>query len=162
MKNTAFIIMGILWIILFSNNFAAFAGPTNVNLREVKERLITLRNWQLMEEFNLSPQKAQRVFNILKGFDDKRIRLIQKRRKIINKLRHAVENGSISNNELNRLMNELNKINIAIARLPDEERRALSGVFTPQEQARYILFSQRFARNIRQAMRRSKPVRRAY
>ena len=160
MKKTAFFLVIFFGFIIFLNSLAAFAGskPDNSkeDIKKIKERLVLLRNWQLMEEFDLSSQRAQKVFNILKRFDDKRIKLIQKRRKIINKLRQAVKNRSYSDKKLNKLMDEFNKVNIAIAKLPNEERLELSTVFTPREQARYILFAQRFARNMRQIVKRSR------
>ncbi len=140
-----------------SSAFCKVFQHGNQRAKEIKERLITLRNWQLMEELNLKGNRAQRVFDILKRFDDEREALIMKRRRLLRKLKDALETGSMSDAELKRLMTEITETNVALARIPQKELRGLEQVFTPRELARYLLFSQRFARQVRRLLARPRP-----
>ncbi len=127
----------------------------NQRVNEIKERLITLRNWKLMEEFNLTGERAQRVFNILSQFDRERERLLIKRRRLIKRLHDAID-GSARDDELKRLMTELTNINIELSRISQRELEGLRKVFTTRELARYLLFSQRFAREARRLLERDR------
>lgn len=120
--------------------------------RNLKEKLATLRNWQLMEEFDLSPERAQKVFSILSSFDDKRAKFLIKRRKIIQDIRNRIESKKSNPDALNGLMKKLSDTNVQLAKLPEEERIALSEIFSTVEQAHYILFAEKFAKNLRRIM----------
>ncbi len=131
---------------------------------KIEERLRTLRNWELMEHFDLSPERAQKIFRILKRFDDRRIDLIRKRHRLLKELRQAVATGRVGSGrdetKLNRLMDELSAASVALARVPDKERRALAEVFSPAEQARYILFVNDFSRDMRRVIAKERGGRR--
>ena len=133
--------------ILANSNAAAF------NQNRTRDRLTTLRNWQLMEDFDLSPEKSQKVFSILKKFDDQRVKLIHQRQSLLAELRSAVDSGTLQREKLEKLMQKLSKTGIQLARIPENERRALAVVFTPGEQARYILFVNDFAKDMSRAIR---------
>ncbi len=137
------------------------AGPSHAlpyhKNGKIKERLVTLRNWKLMEEFNLSGDKANRVFNILKGFDDRREDLILKRRRFYGNLKAELQMPQPSEEGLKNLIQEITGLNIELARLQGEEVQALATVFTVTEQARYLLFSERFAREARRLLARRGP-----
>ena len=127
----------------------------NQRINEIKERLITLRNWKLMEEFNLTGARAQRVFSILSRFDKERERLLIKRRRLIKRLREAIDRAACDE-ELKRLMKELTSTNVELSRIPQRELEGLKKVFSTRELARYLLFSQRFAREARRLLKRER------
>ncbi len=140
--------------ILANSNAAAF------NQNRTRDRLTTLRNWQLMEDFDLSPEKSQKVFSILKKFDDQRVKLIHQRQSLLAELRSAVDSGTLQREKLEKLMQKLSKTGIQLARIPENERQALAVVFTPGEQARYIIFVNDFAKDMRRAIRDKRKPRR--
>ncbi|NPA93968.1 MAG: hypothetical protein GXO58_00900 [Thermodesulfobacteria bacterium] len=117
--------------------------------REILERLMTLRNWQLMEEFHIKGEKAQKVFEILSKYDKERESLILKRRHLMNCLKDAVSDESTPEKELSQLMNQVLDVNIQIATIPKKEIQGLKQVFDTRQCAKYLLFSQKFAREIR-------------
>jgi hypothetical protein len=64
-------------------------------------------------------------------------------------------NGDNGDTEkIKSLVKQVTKINVDIAALSGEEVNALSEVFSPEEQAKYLLFTDRFARNMRQIMKK--------
>lgn len=131
----------------------AGAAPDFSKQERLKERLITMRNWKLMQELDLSGGKAQEVFNILKKYDDKRERLILRRRRLLRDLREESARDGASEEALKRLMKDLIRVNVLLAGLPEEEVKGLSSVFSLKEQARYLLFVERFGREMQRVIR---------
>ena len=123
------------------------------NQTKLRDRLTTLRNWQLMEEFDLTPEKSQQVFTILKKFDDQRVKLIRRRQKILADLRDTVATQAPESDVLEGLMLKLSKTSVKLARIPEQERQALAAIFSPREQARYILFVNDFAKDMRRVIK---------
>ena len=114
---------------------------------ELRERIVTLRNWRLMEVLDLKGARAERVFSILKGFDRRREELIRERRRLIHKLNQLLKEGDTE--EINRTLKRLLDTEISIAKLKKEELNALSEVLSPEERARYLLFIERFSRELK-------------
>ncbi len=119
---------------------------------QMKERLITLRNWALMDELGLSGPRAQQVFDILKGFDKRREDLIRKRRLVMDNLRDLSLRQRVAQKRVDELIRRLTELNVELARLPGKETRALSAVLSPEEQVRYMLFTDRFAQRMKRVI----------
>jgi hypothetical protein len=132
---------------------------------DMRERVVMMRNWQLMDEFDLSRQKAEKVFAILDRFDKERAELLKNRRNLMKKLRRMVDGDSGTPGEINDLLKQISRINVDIAAISGKEVDALSEVFSPKEQARYLLFMDRFAKNMRHIMKkqdeRNRPAKRS-
>ena len=127
-----------------------FAGPGfRDRPRDLKERFVILRNWELIQEFDLSEKEAQKVFEILKKYDDERVELINKRRKLLKELREDVDRSSSSDARLRDLMRDLTDTNVELARLPKRQLEGLGEVFNIRDQARFLLFSERLAGQVR-------------
>ncbi len=142
--------VALAFVVIFCGATKAIAlDREDKRAKEILERLLTLRNWQLMEEFNIQGEKAQRVFEILSKYDKEREALILKRRHLMDSLKDAVEDDSSSEKELSQLLDKVTNVNIEIATIPKKELDGLKEVFNTRERARYLLFSQRFAREIR-------------
>ncbi len=154
MKKYVFALVFFIMLTVTAQADAVHPGLAFENARA--DRLITLRNWKLMEEFNLSGERARRVFGILKDFDRKRVDLIRQRRRILKDIRAELSSASCSKPKLKRLIRDYNKANVDLAKLPAQESMALNPVFTLKERARYILFSERFARQLIGAFYREK------
>ncbi len=147
---------------LMSSSCLCLAGPPPRHFfpdhGKIKERLVTLRNWKLMEEFNLSGDRANRVFNILKTFDDRREDLILKRKRLYRDLRNELQKNNPSDEQLRNLMDEITRLNVELSGLSGQEVKALEPVFSLRERAQYLLFSERFAREARRLLMRPRPA----
>jgi Spy/CpxP family protein refolding chaperone len=122
----------------------------------LKERIITLRNWELMNELDLKGRRAEKVFSILKRFDDEREKLILKRRELMERLKEAMDSKKVSSERLEGLINEMLQTNIAFAELKKKELKALAEVLTPEEQAKYLMFSERFSHQIKRFLEKKR------
>jgi len=131
-------------------------GESFRTFKDVKKQVITLRNWELMQEFNLEGERATEVFNILKKYDDQREKILVKRRQLLKNLKEKVENPAIPEEELTKLVKEVKEIDVQLAELKGKEIKALSKVFSIREIGKYVLFMERFPRMMRKALRMHK------
>ena len=131
-------------------------GESFRTFKDLKKQVITLRNWELMQEFNLEGKRATEVFNILKKYDDQREKILVKRRQLLKNLREKVENPAIPEEELTKLIKEVKEIDVQLAELKGKEIKALSKVFSIREIGKYVLFMERFPRMMRKALRMHK------
>ena len=131
-------------------------GESFRTFKDVKKQVITLRNWELMQEFNLEGERATEVFNILKKYDDEREKILVKRRQLLKNLKEKVENPAIPEEELTKLVKEVKEIDVQLAKLRGKEIKALSKVFSIREIGKYVLFMERFPRMMRKALRMHK------
>jgi hypothetical protein len=116
---------------------------------KIKERVVTMRNWKLMEEFNLSGENAQKVFTVLDKFDDERAMLIKKRRDIKKELNEALSEPNTNDARLKELIEDFFKTNAELSSIPEKESKAMSQVFDLRDQAKLILFHERFIRDVK-------------
>ncbi len=128
-------------------------GESFRTFKDLKKQVITLRNWELMQEFNLEGERATEVFNILKKYDDQREKILVKRRQLLKNLKEKVENPAIPEEELTKLIKEVKEIDVQLAELRGKEIKALSKVFSIREIGKYVLFMERFPRMMREALR---------
>ena len=131
-------------------------GESFRKFKDLKKQVITLRNWELMQEFNLEGKRATEVFNILKKYDDQREKILVKRRQLLKNLKEKVENPAIPEEELTKLIKEVKEIDVQLAELRGKEIKALSKVFSIREIGKYVLFMERFPRMMRKALRMHK------
>ena len=131
-------------------------GESFRTFKDLKKQVITLRNWELMQEFNLEGERATKVFNILKKYDDQREKILVKRRQLLKNLKEKVENPAIPEEELTKLIKEVKEIDVQLAKLRGKEIKALSKVFSIREIGKYVLFMERFPRMMRKALRMHK------
>ncbi len=131
-------------------------GESFRTFKDLKKQVITLRNWELMQEFNLEGKRATEVFNILKKYDDQREKILVKRRQLLKNLKEKVENPAIPEEELTKLIKEVKEIDVQLAELRGKEIKALSKVFSIREIGKYVLFMERFPRMMRKALRMHK------
>lgn len=157
MKKLSVLVFGIVFV-LVSGAWAA--PPFGHKQDRFKERLVTMRNWKLMAEFDLSGEKAQKVFNILKKYDDQRERLILKRRDLFKELRGEANSAKASEEKLRDLIKKLGETNVELARIPDQELEGLASIFSLTDQARYLLFVERFGREMQRIIPMGRPDRR--
>lgn len=130
------------------------------NRREkLREKLETMRNWKIIDEFNLDDAKAKKVFTILKETDDERAKLLQKRQESNKKLKEISSNINASEAEINSAIQESLNVNVDIAKIRQKEINNLKTVFSPKELIRYMMLQEQLMREIGQMMKNKMPDR---
>jgi len=124
------------------------------NRREqLREKLETMRNWKIIEEFNLDDARARKVFSILKETDNERAMLLEKRQGIHRKLKEISSNPNASDAEINTTIQDFLNINVDIAKIKQKEINNLKAVFTPKELIRFLKLQEELMRDIGQMLR---------
>jgi len=150
MRKIGGLILFLTGLCFLSVTNAQSGGPPD-NMKTV-DRIITMRNWKLMEKFDLAGPKAQKVFTALAKVDEKRAALIRKRRDVLRQLRVEVKKAGPDDKKLSKLISDYLAVMSELARIPEKEIDGLQDVFDVKDQARYLLFSEEFAREIKQLM----------
>jgi len=143
MKKLAFLICLIVGVISIS----ASAEHPRVENPRLLEKLEAMRNWKLMDVLDLSEQRAEKIFKILRKFDLKRRDLIKERRKIRKKIIDVAREKS-SQEDITSLTERYLNIGVELAKLRLDELKALRSELTPEEEAKYIVFMERFYKEI--------------
>ncbi len=115
--------------------------------KRVREKIQMLRMWKLTEELDLTEKEAAELFPIFGKYDKKRARLHRQRRKLLEELRDLIQEGAPSA-RINEVIRRLEDNYRALSRMREEEWEEVKRVLTPDQQARYILFHERFARDM--------------
>lgn len=140
------------------------AGPPGEDLsrlspeqrrEQIRKRVELMRMLRLTQELNLDEETATKVFSRLRPIDQKRWKLIQERQRLQRELRDAGESEKSDDRKLQELMKSLSQNRQAMADLDQEEVQALKGLLTPQQQAKYLLFRERFEQEVRDRIRKA-------
>ena len=148
-----------LLVFLFVAWSPAWAGVREDRIARVAAKLEALRNWKLMDVLNLSQDRAERIFMILRPFDKKRETLLRERREVRRKLVRAAE-GKAVEDDARSLARRYLAIGTELAKLRERELRALEKELSPQEEAKYLLFVDRFHMEIVRMLTRGGDLRR--
>jgi len=117
---------------------------------ERRERLKTLRIWKMTESLDLSSEQSAAFFPKLKDFE-KYIRSKQKKqRELMQEITEKINESDYSPNksDVKKLIHQLAEIEKDIITQKEEFINDLSTVFTPEQQLKYIVFENRFRRNL--------------
>jgi hypothetical protein len=122
----------------------------------IKQRIDMIRLWSLITELGLDGEKAKVFFPLMYDYQRRKNLLIKKVYNLKMRLAAALSNKDASPEEVQKLLDEYCDLTSQQTRLSQEELRKLSEILTPRQQAQYILFGDRFNRElnfiIRQAM----------
>lgn len=142
----------VVMALFFSCNLG-WAGMRGDRSARVVEKLEALRNWKLMDVLNLSQERAEKIFMILTPFDKKREALLRERRQVRKRLVMASE-GKAVKGDVRSIARRYLAIGTELAKLREDELRALEKELSPQEEAKYLIFVDRFHMEIMRMLTR--------
>jgi len=119
---------------------------------KVWKKLSMLRMWRLTEELDLTQEEAAKVFPIIHKYDKKRASLRKERREILQKLRRTM-NEEGGREEITALMGRLEANGKKLDQVKEEEWKELKAILPLKKQVRYLLFQERFAREMWRLLR---------
>lgn len=137
-----------------------WAGVRENRVTRVVEKLEALRNWKLMDVLNLSQDRAEKIFMILRPFDKRREALLRERRRVRRKLVMAAD-GKPVKGDIRSLARRYLSIGTELAKLREEELRALEKELSPREEAKYLIFVDKFHMDIMRMLTRGEGIRRS-
>jgi len=122
-------------------------GPAKERLEKIRKKIEALRIWKLAEALDLDEETSSKLFPVLKKYDRRRAKAQRELRQGMKELKLALKAGK--EESLTDIIDRLEQSHKALQRINDEERQALKRILTVKQQAQYILFQQRFKREIR-------------
>ena len=128
---------------------AAWAKPVP-NRQRMMEKLETIKMWKLMDALNLDSATALKVFPIIKETDRKKVELLRKKRDLTRQIRDQIKNNTVQPEKIDALAARLFDLTEQLCTLSKEEYKKLKPVLTERQLAQYLLFQQRFRRELLQ------------
>jgi Spy/CpxP family protein refolding chaperone len=129
----------------------SFAQPMPGGLAEKQEQLQALINTRLVNGLGLTPDKAQRVTQILQKYHQKRREL----RQSLHALNLQLQSAASSNDptQANQVVLQLQKTKGEMDKLDGEQFDEIKTILTPQQQAKFLLIMQQVRQEIMQFRR---------
>jgi hypothetical protein len=134
----------------------AVKDALNQERERIKHRIEMIRMWGLVSELNLDAGKAKIFFPIINEYQQRKNIAARKMHEIRVRMAEVLSKDGSSSQDIQRLINEYSAAASEQAKLSQEEFNKLGEILTLRQQAQYILFGDRFNRElyftIRQAM----------
>lgn len=129
-------------------------GPPNEERREeIRKKVEAVRIWRLTEELKLDSQTSARLAALLGSIDSQRAALTRENQENMRALREQiVRSGKTDERKLKTVLDKLERNHRDLMELRDREWKGLKEILTAEQQARYVLFQQRFMREMRGMM----------
>jgi len=118
-----------------------------VEREAIREKVEILRIWELTRILDLDEETASRFFPMLHKYEQERAEIRQSIREDKRKLREAVEDES--HRKVKRILKRLEKKQKVLQKVNEEEREELKDILTIEQQAKFILFQHKFARDVK-------------
>ena len=121
--------------------------PSPEARERVRKRIETIRLWKLTEELELDEATAARLFPLLSRYDRERHGVEEGIRESMAEMRNAL--GSGQSGRLAELIDGLESGHRELQGLKDREFQEIRSVLSLEQQAKFILFTQQFGRQMR-------------
>jgi len=118
------------------------------NRQQMMEKIETIKMWKLMDALNLNSETALKVFPVIKEMDQKKALLMQKKRSLMRQLRNLVNGKTAQGVKSDALASQIFDLNEQLCEIPRETYNKLKPVLTEKQLGQYLLFQQRFRREL--------------
>lgn len=119
---------------------------------EIRRQLEQIKIWQMTKEMNLPTDKAEKFFPLYNQYTKEMRTITTERGRAINALDSAMRNHS-GDAEINAQIKRVLNYDDQLASTHAKFITSLGGILSPMEVARYMVFEQRFDREIRERIR---------
>ena len=126
----------------------SFDGPPQK--KELREKINMMRIWKLTEVLDLNEETASRLFPVLHKYKKERDELKHDMKITAKELEKAVNTGS--DEEIRNILRGIKQSRDKLRGIEDKELAELRDILTVQQQAKYILFHQKFKRQIKKRL----------
>ncbi len=152
------IIVATLAVLLALLSFASlsFGAEDDINKRkeDAKWRIDLIRKGLLAQELGLDEATLAKLVGINDRYDSERKKLIEERRDNIAALDKAIKKENVNESEIGGIVNKLVGVEDKIYELRKKETGELDKILTTEQMGRYILFNDRFNKEIMRLIRK--------
>ena len=123
-----------------------------VRSSEIRRQLEQIKIWQMTKEMNLPTDKAEKFFPLYNNYTQEMRTITSERGRAINVL-DSVMRSHAGDAEINTQIKRILNYDDHLASTHAKFINSLGGILSPVEVARYMVFEQRFDREIRERIR---------
>jgi uncharacterized protein YicC (UPF0701 family) len=127
---------------------------------DIKARITELKKHAITKTMELDEATLNKVIEVTDGYDERKIALFKQRRENLEALRTALKSEKATDLEVKALIDALDKSDEDLFMLRQEEQKELSTFLTTQQLGRYLLFDEKFRREVRRHIESKKDSRR--
>ncbi|OPX31535.1 MAG: hypothetical protein B1H40_03840 [Candidatus Latescibacteria bacterium 4484_181] len=156
MKRRVLLLASLFLIFLFAQTLQAQPRPPMLypskKEGKMKVKIKILRTWKLIEDLRLSEEQAVKFFPLLTEFDTKREELEAQKQQIMDELRVLLSGEKPSAKKIQQLLARLQKNEQELRSTRESFVKKTAAVLSTEQQARLILFEERFRRQLREVI----------
>jgi|GEM_PF-3205714 len=115
----------------------------------VRKRINLIKIWRLSEELDLSEEKADKLFPVIRRFDKEKLELEKERNELMKNLRENLKKGKSKDTKLKKIIIKLEENYAALQNLKKEKFNEMKDILSVEEQVKLILFMEYFPKEIR-------------
>ena len=136
---------------LFGQEMGPPPEPPPMN-REVRKQLDQIKIWQMTQDMDLPNSKAEKFFPLYNDYNSQLRNIGVERREAVIVLDSLLKSNS-EGPELKKQIQQILSLDAQLAEQHQKFIQSLEGILSPIEVAKYIVFEQKFDREIRQRIR---------
>ena len=141
------LIIGAFLFLLTATSSSGWAKP-NRDRHRMMEKIETIKMWKLMDALKLDTETALKVFPIIKEMDREKALLMQKKRGLIRQLQKKLNEKEVPKGEVSALASQIFDLTEKLCATSRETYNKLKSVLTEKQLGQYLLFQQRFRREL--------------
>lgn len=144
----------VLFLVVFVlvGQACAIAQELDVGNPDVRKQLEQIKIWQMTKDLNLPNEKAEKFFPIYNSYVAQLRETVAKRRDLVRQLDQMLQQGA-GDDEISKQVDKITKLDEQLAEQHRHFINSLKGILTPTEIGKYIVFEQKFQREIRDRLR---------
>lgn len=113
----------------------------------------SIKLWRMTQALDLSEEQAAKIFPKLHALQKERRQFRQNYRRIMQELAALVRDPRGDENQIIKKIKELDKTEKTFRELERKNEEEIKALLTPIQQAKFILFKEKFERDLRQILR---------
>lgn len=115
----------------------------------VHQKIETLMKWRMLDEVDITEEEGAKLFPALRRIEGRRRELREQSGRLMDELRATLRGVHPDEEALRRTLAGLEESQRGLESLAQEETRTVGGILPLEKQARYLLFRERFERDVR-------------
>ncbi len=147
---------GAPYVLAFDERPGSWGPPPQGKREEAMKKVETLKKWRLIEELNLDEKTADSFLPMLSSIDRERRELMKERMEALRRLREALNSPAPGERRIKEGIDMAESVSRKLQELSEKEIKAAREHLTYEQQARFLIFNQEFAREMRRIISRAR------
>ena len=125
------------------------AETRDIKEKEIRGRITELKKTLMGRSLDMDEATLNRIIDLTDRYDEKRKSINTQRKDDLKALFTALKTEEPKDSEIKALIDKLSKSEDELFSLRKQEQKELSMILTPSQMGRYLVFMEKFNRNVR-------------